>query len=132
LINPAGIYESRGPRQVTICRLFFVWAMSKAGFLDDGFSSCHSVRNASKGVTGTAKWLNLNSLFSFYLYLFGRDATLTSIYYFSALAAHLESTQPDVINRHRTSSRAQTCTHQQGKRRFQRLYTLDLSVCFDQ
>ena len=41
------------------------------------------------------------TLFKSYIYLFGRSAEMEEIYYFSALAKHLEAYQPDVTNRHR-------------------------------
>lgn len=49
----------------------------------------------------STKWLNIRDLCRSYLHQFGKDATLEKIYYFSALAEHLEATKPDVTLRHR-------------------------------
>lgn len=46
------------------------------------------------------KWLDLYSLCRSYLPLFGRDTSLVSVYYFSALPHYLNSTQPGKIDRH--------------------------------
>jgi len=43
---------------------------------------------------------DLSSLCRSYLHLFGKTAVLHEIYYFSALAKHLEATNPDVTLRH--------------------------------
>jgi hypothetical protein len=47
-----------------------------------------------------AKWLDLYSLCASYLHLFGKDTSLVSIHYFSALPHHLSSTQPGKVSRH--------------------------------
>ena len=77
--------------------------MNRTTFLIDGFNLYHSVKEASKALhlngTGT-RWLNFHSLCSSYLYVIGGNAQLTSVYYFSALAKHLEATKPDVTLRH--------------------------------
>ena len=74
-------------------------------FVIDGFNLYHSVRQASNDLhlsgTGT-KWLDIPKLCSSYLYLLGRTARLERIYYFSALATHLEPSKPHVTARHRT------------------------------
>jgi hypothetical protein len=80
--------------------------MNRVTFLVDGFNVYHSVREAEKALKSTTKWLNIRSLCCSYLHLIGslvRDrAQLNSIYYFSALAEHLEASNPDVTIRHRT------------------------------
>lgn len=72
-------------------------------FIVDGFNLYHSLRNAERDLDGaTTKWLDLCSLCRSYLHLFGRQADLEEVYYFSALAKHLESDNPNVTRRHRT------------------------------
>jgi len=70
-------------------------------FLIDGFNLYHSLCNAQFDLGGqSTKWLNIKSLCKSYLYLFGREASLQDIYYFSALATHRIARDPDVIVRH--------------------------------
>jgi len=73
-------------------------------FLIDGFNLYHSLKHASRdlrlGGTGT-RWLNIRAMCESYRYIIGRTAIISSIYYFSALATHLEGTKPDVTRRHR-------------------------------
>ena len=77
--------------------------MDRVTFIIDGFNLYHSVRQASRDSGGSStKWLDIKSLCSSYLYLFGRAAVLHEIYYFSALANHLEAVNPDVTERHRS------------------------------
>lgn len=76
--------------------------MDRVTFLIDGFNLYHSARNASKDLGGVStKWLDIRSLCSEYIYLLGKTAVLHEIYYFSALAAHLEASNPEVTKRHR-------------------------------
>jgi len=77
--------------------------MERVTFLIDGFNLYHSAKSASDalGLNGAGtKWLDLSSLCRSYLHLFGKTAVLHEIYYFSALANHLEATNPDVTLRH--------------------------------
>ena len=69
-------------------------------FLVDGFNVYHSVVDIDRDSKGLlkAKWLDLVSFCNSYLHLIGKGATLQSVYYFSALAFHLND--PDVIIRH--------------------------------
>lgn len=70
-------------------------------FLIDGFNLYHSLCNAQFDLGGQpTKWLNIKSLCKSYLHLFGREASLQDIYYFSALATHRIARDPDVIVRH--------------------------------
>ena len=71
-------------------------------FLIDGFNLYHSVKQAEDDGAGSTRWLDARALLTNYLYLFGRDATLQDVYYFSALAHHIEAFKPDVVTRHRT------------------------------
>ena len=74
--------------------------MTRIAFLVDGFNLYHSVMRL-KGDTGcSTKWLDLDSLCRSYLPLFGRDASLASIHYFSALPYHLSPTNSGKVARH--------------------------------
>ena len=44
----------------------------------------------------------IKALCDSYLHIIGNGASLTNIYYFSALAKHLESTDSEITRRHRT------------------------------
>lgn len=69
-------------------------------FLVDGFNLYHSTVDIARYCNGLkVKWLNIHSLCKSYLPLIGKDATIESIYYFSALAYHLND--PGVIKRHK-------------------------------
>ena len=71
-------------------------------FLIDGFNLYHSLCNAQRDLSGqSTKWLNIKSLCKSYLHLFGKEASLQNIYYFSALASHRISFDREVIKRHK-------------------------------
>jgi uncharacterized LabA/DUF88 family protein len=73
----------------------------KVMFLVDGFNLYHSILKL-KEVTGySAKWLDLHRLCKSYLHLFGRDARLEKVYYFSAIPSYLDSHNPEKVQRHR-------------------------------
>jgi uncharacterized LabA/DUF88 family protein len=77
--------------------------MKRVTFLIDGFNLYHSVKQASVDLKlggRDTKWLDIDSLCRAYLYLFGKAAHLEEIYYFSALATHLQAVKPDVTQRH--------------------------------
>lgn len=77
--------------------------MNRTTFLVDGFNLYHSLRTASEELNGaTTKWLDLSSLLRSYLPSIGGGAQIERIYYFSALATHLELRQPGVTVRHRS------------------------------
>jgi len=68
----------------------------------DGFNLYHSLRTASDELGGAStKWLDLRSLLSSYLSAIGDFAEIQQIFYFSALATHLEKRQPGLTIRHR-------------------------------
>jgi uncharacterized LabA/DUF88 family protein len=76
--------------------------MNRTTFLVDGFNLYHSARTASDDLGGqSTKWLDIRSLLSSYLPAIGADATLEVIYYFTAIASHLDSHRPGVTARHR-------------------------------
>ncbi|MEM9999088.1 MAG: NYN domain-containing protein [Bacteroidota bacterium] len=75
--------------------------IDRVTFLVDGFNLYHSLKSADRDLSGaTTRWLDLEALCRFHLYLFGTNARLTEIHYISALARHLEATNPDVTARH--------------------------------
>jgi uncharacterized LabA/DUF88 family protein len=75
--------------------------MKRVSFLIDGFNLYHSVKDLYD-ITGIkAKWLNLSSLCQSYVYLFGKDAVMKDIFYFSAYPNHLKTSRPDTIARHK-------------------------------
>lgn len=74
----------------------------RTSFLVDGFNVYHSLLSATEDLRGKpTKWLDLNSLLRSYLYLLGSTAVLEEIYYFSALAHHVDARKPGVTTRHR-------------------------------
>jgi uncharacterized LabA/DUF88 family protein len=75
--------------------------MNRTVFLIDGFNLYHSTREASKDLGGKpTKWLNIDALCRSYLYAISKDADLRGIYYFSALAKHLNAVDPGKVQRH--------------------------------
>lgn len=75
--------------------------MSRTSFLIDGFNLYHSTIAASKDLKGASiKWLNLFSLCESTLSLIDRKAEIGDVFYFSALAKHLLSSDPDIVKRH--------------------------------
>jgi uncharacterized LabA/DUF88 family protein len=76
--------------------------VNRTAFLVDGFNLYHSLKVASKHARGArTRWLNLRSLCSSYLHAIGHNAQITEIVYFSALAIHLELTNPGITKRHK-------------------------------
>lgn len=70
-------------------------------FLIDGFNFYHSVIEASKDLSGVStKWLDIRRLCESYLYLLGKENRAEEFYYFSALAYHKASKDPDTVGRH--------------------------------
>lgn len=79
--------------------------MNRTVFLIDGFNLYHSLKNASHdlGLDGAGtRWLNIRELCEAYLYIIGNNAQVTGIWYFSALAKHIELFKADVVTRHLT------------------------------
>jgi len=74
--------------------------MGRIAFLIDGFNLYHSVLHLQKYFGIRTKWLDIYSLCKSYVPLFGSEAELTSVHYFSALPYYLSSTDPDKIDRH--------------------------------
>lgn len=83
--------------------------MNRTTFIVDGFNLYHSLEEAAKQLpfaSRRVKWLNLRSLCASYLHVVGGGAQLEKVYYFSALAKHLEATKPDITLRHETYVKA--------------------------
>lgn len=76
--------------------------MNRVSFLVDGFNVYHSAKEARKdlGAGASTLWLDLRSLFGSYISIFGKEAALTRIYYFSALAKHIDSKRPGTTKKH--------------------------------
>jgi len=75
--------------------------MKRVDFLIDGFNLYHSLIAYHKDTGVKTKWLDINSLCSSYIHLFGKDAQLGSVFYFSAIPYYLSSQYPDKIVRHK-------------------------------
>lgn len=76
--------------------------MNRTVFLVDGFNLYWSTISARNDLGGkSTKWLDLRALCSSYLYAISKDAHLEDVYYFSALAKHLEAKNPGKVQRHR-------------------------------
>jgi len=79
--------------------------MNRATFLIDGFNLYHSVREAENILQSPTRWLNIKKLCSLYLPrihgIFGEKVELKNIYYFSALAYHVEAENPGATDRHK-------------------------------
>lgn len=75
--------------------------MKRIIFLIDGFNVYHSIISLQKHTGYKTKWLDYYSLCKSYLHLFGKDAKLESIYYFTAIPYYLNNNNPDKIKRHK-------------------------------
>jgi hypothetical protein len=76
-------------------------SMKRTTILVDGFNLYHSIKDLERQYPETAvKWLDLRSFCCSFLHLFGKDATLDSVLYFSAYAHHLHD--PENVSRHKT------------------------------
>ena len=84
--------------------------MDRVAFLIDGFNLYHSVKQAEKDSGIGSRWLDIHALCTSYLPLLGRVNRIEAVHYFSALASHLEATNPDVTARHRAFLRCLTAT----------------------
>ncbi len=76
--------------------------MNLTAFIVEGFNLYHSVKDASSDLGGeSTKWLDIRALCDSYLHLIGNGARTQGVYYFSALAHHLSSVNPGLVQRHR-------------------------------
>ncbi len=98
--DPTGFFWSATPTPI-----FEIFLMIRVSFLVDGFNLYHSVRNAQKDLGKSTKWLDIRALCTSYLSTIatsiGKWTELGDIFYFSALARHLEAKSPDVTKRHK-------------------------------
>lgn len=75
---------------------------NRVTFLVDGFNLYHSVKQAMDDLEEpNLRWLDLRGLLESYLSIFGTEADLEEIHYYTAYAHHLTGRKPDVVNRHR-------------------------------
>ena len=75
--------------------------MTSTTFLIDGLNLYHSVVDAQNDLNGAqTKWLDISALCSSYLQLLDGNAQLKKIYYFTALAKHMERRDPGKVLRH--------------------------------
>lgn len=96
---------------------FFLWTnlpptenrvlflMKAIDFIVDGFNLYHSARQAAWKLRIPTKWLNIHALCSSFIHIasrvLGEKTELRNIYYFSALADHLEDSHPGITRRHK-------------------------------
>jgi len=75
---------------------------NRVTFLVDGFNLYFSVRHAETALgTSHLRWLNVSDLLGSFLYLFGRDAILEGIHFFTAVPEFLYETDPAAVFRFR-------------------------------
>ena len=75
---------------------------NRVTFLVDGFNLYFSVRHAETALrTSHLRWLDVSDLLRSFLYLFGRDAILEGIHFFTAVPEFLYETDPAAILRFR-------------------------------
>lgn len=79
----------------------------RLAFLVDGYNLYHSLKDARRDLGGARTlWLDLRGLCASLLPSISRSATVARVVYFSALAHHLEPTNPGVTARHQVYLRA--------------------------
>ncbi len=84
----------------------------------DGFNLYFSLKAVSLGdiravppvLPAPCRWLDLRALCDAQVHLFGKDAKLDKVYYFTALAKHLNSSNPGLVKRHTDYSEALRAT----------------------
>lgn len=75
--------------------------MNRTAFLVDGFNLYHSLDRASADLGGVStKWLDLRGLCGTFLYQIGGQSEISDVFYFSALASHMETRSPGGTDRH--------------------------------
>lgn len=75
--------------------------MKRISFLIDGFNVYHSILRLKRDTGYSTKWFDLASLCNSYIPLFGKDAKLEAIYYFSAIPYYLNQKDLNKIQRHK-------------------------------
>lgn len=76
--------------------------VNRVAFLVDGFNLYHSLKSLSVRESISTKWLNIKALCDSYLYLLNNQAVNVGVYYFSALAYHLQQSNPGIVRRHQS------------------------------
>jgi uncharacterized LabA/DUF88 family protein len=95
LISTLVVVTSPAPSELRLWGFF----MNQVCFLVDGFNLYHSIEDIASDNNGLClKWLDIHALCSSFLYLIGNDSQIKKIYYFTALAYHLNN--QSVIDRH--------------------------------
>jgi uncharacterized LabA/DUF88 family protein len=95
------------------------------GFVVDGFNVYHSILDLLRDSGNDYRWLDLASMCRSYLYRIDPAATAGDIFYFSALATHLQVGNPAKLDRHRlylaalTSSGVRICLGRFKSRRIE-------------
>ena len=79
----------------------------RTAFLIDGFNLYHSIKDVIRDGHGgpTLKWLNIPGLCASIIRDCGempREAYVSEVHYFSALARHMEPRNPGIVKRHET------------------------------
>jgi uncharacterized LabA/DUF88 family protein len=73
----------------------------RTAFLVDGFNLYHSLKSARRALGGRGTlWLDLRALCASFLHSIGGQAGISDLYYFSALATHVEGLKPGAAARH--------------------------------
>ena len=75
--------------------------MNRTSFPIDGFNIYHSMHDPYQDKQIKVKWLDLNKLCQSLLYNISKDAELQEVYYFSAIAKHLQLDDPEKTIRHK-------------------------------
>ena len=80
---------------------------NRVTFLVDGFNLHFSVRQAQTALGDNhLRWLDVQGLLRSYLSVFGREAELEEIHFFTAIPDYLHRRDPQAVLRHRTYLRA--------------------------
>ena len=74
--------------------------MERIIFLVDGFNLYGSIKEIQKEKGIITKWLDLHSLFTSYLSLFGKNTKIEEIHFFTALQDYLRNRYPEKVKRH--------------------------------
>ena len=72
---------------------------NRVTFLVDGFNLYFSVRHAEEALRSFhLRWLDVSGLLSSFLYLFGREAILEEVHFFTAIPGFLLETDPAAVH----------------------------------
>jgi uncharacterized LabA/DUF88 family protein len=76
--------------------------VNRAAFLVDGFNLAHSVRDGERVAGRSLSWLDVAGLCAAHLHALPGPTAMGDVYYFSALAHHLEARRPGLVARQAT------------------------------